>query len=112
MPVPIDEFWEPKKSLEPGDVLMVARKMYDDARRKPFTWRYFFVITSHQAFAAWAKGLVVGADNPRLKDKEVSVQLDDEDWGVVHYLPPDEWPDGVHAFRMAMVLKGLIPEIV
>jgi hypothetical protein len=31
---------------------------------------------------------------------------------VVQYLPMEEWPDGVHAFRMAMVLQGLIEDVV
>jgi hypothetical protein len=101
-----------ERQLAPGDVLMVAKKiMKPKFGTKPYWWRFFFVVTKHRKW--FVRGLVLGSANEKLKDKEISIEFDDdEDMLVVQYLPMEEWPDGLHAFRMAMVLQGLIPDIV
>lgn len=107
MPIPFDDYGD---KLEPGDVLMVTRRMLDRKTRKPYDWKFFLVVTQHRSrYSSIVKGMIIGATNERWKDEPVTVLTEDCD---TQYLPPDEWPEGVHAFRMAMVLKGLIPDIV
>jgi hypothetical protein len=65
------------------------------------------VVTRHKRWLVM--GYVVG--NERLKGQEMTIKIGDEK-NTIHYLPPEEWPDGVHAFRMAMVLKGQIEGVV
>jgi hypothetical protein len=97
------------KTLEPGDVVMVARQMEDKVTRRPFVWRYFLVVTRSTRWVV--AGIIVGAEKATLKDKEFTIDLNDEK-NEVQRLTPEEWPDGLLGFRMAMVLKGLIPDIV
>lgn len=98
-----------ERRLVPGDVLMVARKMHDKQTRRPFEWRFFLVVTRHKR--GRVAGMVVGTEHERLKDEELVVAFSDEK-NVIQFLPMDEWPDGVHAFRLAMVLKGQIEDVV
>lgn len=93
------------RQLDPGDVLMISRKMRDKDTGKRFWWRFFVVVVKHKRWTI--HGRRVGAPEGK---EEISLTFDD-DW-VIHYLPMEEWPDGLHAFRMAMVLKGLIPDVV
>lgn len=101
-----------ERELAPGDVLMCARKISKPKNGgKPYWWRFFFVVTKHRRWTV--RGLVVGTENENLKGKEITMEFDDDQSKVViHYLPIEEWPDGVHAFRMAMILQGLIEDIV
>jgi hypothetical protein len=101
-----------ERKLVPGDVLMCARKIMKPKNGgKPYWWRFFFVVTKHRKWLV--RGLVVGTSNENLKGKEITFEFDDDDGkNVIQYLPTDEWPDGVHAFRMAMILQGLIPDVV
>lgn len=91
----------------PGDVVMVSRAMWDKKTKRPFRWRFFLVVTKQKRWTI--HGYVVG--NDKLKDKEIAVSLHDEK-NEVQFLPMEEWPDGVHAFRMSMVLRGLIEDVV
>jgi hypothetical protein len=63
------------------------------------------VVTKHKRWIV--RGYVVGTANERLKDKEMTLELSDEK-NTVHYLPMEEWPDGVHAFRMALIMQRKI----
>lgn len=100
-----------ERQLAAGDVLMVARHIPKPRNGgKPYWWRFFLVVTRHQRWRV--RGLVVGAQNESLKDNPVTLQFDDDDQKqTIQYLPMEEWPDGVHGFRMAMILKGLIEDI-
>lgn len=95
------------KNLNPGDVLMVARQMRDK-QGKRFVWRFFVVVTRSSRWVIG--GIVVGAGD-KIKNKELTFDLND-DRNTIQLLDVSEWPDGIHAFRMAMVLKGLIPDVV
>jgi hypothetical protein len=101
-----------ERNLAPGDVLMVARKiMKPKFGAKPYWWRFFFVVTKHKKWLVY--GLVVGTENENLKGKEITFEFDDDaNKNIIQFLPMEEWPDGVHAFRMAMVLQGLIQDVV
>lgn len=101
-----------ERDLAPGDVLMVARKIKKPKNGgRPYWWRFFFVVTKHRRWTV--RGLVVGTSNENLKHKEIGLQFDDdEELQTMHFLPMEEWPDGVHAFRMAMILQGLIEDVV
>lgn len=100
-----------ERALLAGDVLMVARKI-DKPRfgNKPYWWRFFFVVTKHRRWVV--RGLVVGTENTSLKGKEINLEFDSDDGkNVIQFLPMEEWPDGIHAFRMAMIMQGLIEDL-
>jgi hypothetical protein len=101
-----------ERELNPGDVLMVAWWIAKPRNGgKPYWWRFFFVVTKHKRWQV--RGLVVGAASESLKNKEIGLKFDDDEQKrVIQYLPMDEWPDGIVAFRMGMVLQGLIPDVV
>jgi hypothetical protein len=88
-----------------GDVLMVERKMKEKVTGKRWVWRFFLVIAEHDKWSDQVRGYVVG--NEKLKGKLYSVDTDDEK-NTVHYLPQEEWPDGVYAFRTALILQRKI----
>jgi hypothetical protein len=94
-----------QRQLHPGDVLMISRDIKDKVTRKVRKWQFFMVVTLHKRWIV--DGIRVGA--PKGKE-EMQVTFDDV-W-TIQYLEPDEWPTGIHALRMAMILKGLIPDIV
>jgi hypothetical protein len=101
-----------ERNLAPGDVLMVARYIKKPKHGgKPYWWRFFFVVTKHRKWLV--RGLVVGTANENLKDKEINIEFDDdENKQTIQFLPMEEWPDGVHAYRMRMILGGLIEDVV
>ena len=95
-----------ERQLMPGDVLMVGRPIRHKDTGKSFNWQFFLVVTKHKRW--FVKGLRIGAPEGK---EEMSVEISDEQW-TVQFVPMEEWPNGIHAFRMAMVFKGLIPDLV
>lgn len=86
--------------------------MQDKETKKPFTWRYFMIATKviRQRIV---HGIRLGA--PEGKDKTsllLAEPFHPDGLTSVHYLPPDEWPDGVHALRMKLILEGRIDELI
>lgn len=108
MPTEVNRHLDDGGTLLPGDVLMVARRMNDKAG-KPFVWRFFMVVTEYKQLSERVHGMVVGATG-KLADMAYTVQLESAR-NAVELLDPTEWPDGIHAFRMAMILKGQIEDI-
>ena len=78
-----------------GDVLCVSMSMTDKKTGKPYVWRFFGVTTRIGSLTA--KVRVIGKDTAA----NISTMADE-----IHFLEPDEWPDGVHMFRTQMILKG------
>lgn len=105
MPEPLDD-----RELAPGDVLMVERKMRDKRTNKAFLWRFFLVVTEPDDFGDSVKGMVVGTTSEKLKVEPLRLSLDD-DKNTFQFLPQAEWPDGVHVFRMGMIMKRQIEAI-
>jgi hypothetical protein len=98
----------PEHRLEVGDVVMVRRKLIDKETKKPFDWTYFAVIAavgkSHRVF-----GHVILDE----KDRERTMLMISGDPHVrVWYLPEEEWPDGIYAFRTKAILEGRLDDIV
>lgn len=91
--------------LSSGDVVQVARKMRDKNTDKPYIWKFFAVVQSDE----WDQITCIpfGAVNERREDQLMVVDLEDNR-NTVYYLAPEEWPDGVHANRLRMILTGLI----
>ena len=85
--------------VEKGDVLCVSRPMTDKKTGKPYVWRFFGVATHIGSLIA--KVRIIGGTTP--KPLIVDTYRDE-----IHFLEPDEWPDGVHMFRTQMILKGEI----
>ncbi len=97
-----------RRELHPGDVLMVKRRV-SKAGKRPWIWSLFMVVTKHKR--SIVAGRVVGG-NGYYAENEYMFRVGDESTLSAHYLPMEEWPDGIHALRMAMVLRGEIPNIV
>jgi hypothetical protein len=104
----VPELLDPDRKLHPGDVLMCNLRLKDKRTGKPFEWKFFMVVTDHDWLDDEVTGRVIGAE--KHKEKEMTLRLNSPRT-TIHYLAPDEWPDGVHAFRMSMILRGVI-EIV
>lgn len=97
-----------ERVLMPGDVVMCDRKMRDKQTRKLYQWKFFMVVTEPtHLFGDRVTGFVLGTSNERLREEPLNLSVNDEK-NAIHYLPPDEWPPGVHAFRMALILKRKI----
>lgn len=97
------------RRLQPGDVVMVSREMTDKRTGRPYDWKFFMVVTEHKVRARMLKGIVI-SNSEKFKDQVAKLT-----WSAantIHYLSMEEWPEGVSAFRMSMVLRGLIPDIV
>lgn len=94
-----------ERQLNPGDVLMVSRHITPKDGSKRRWWRFFMVVVKHKRWAV--VGRRVGAPEGK---EDIKLTFDDS-W-VIQFLPMEEWPDGIHAFRMAMVLQGQIPDVV
>lgn len=95
------------RQLNPGDVLMIERKVKPKEGGKPFIWKLFMVVAKHKRWII--EGWVLGgngyyAENPmRVEIGSSIVKL--------YYLPMEEWPGGVHVFRMAQIMKGRIEDL-
>lgn len=89
-------------TFSPGEVLMVNRKMRDKATGRKFDWKFFLVVTGQKRdnVAGW----VMGASRGYYVDNEMHLSLNHSD-AEIHHLAPDEWPDGVFAFRLALIMQ-------
>lgn len=109
MPIELTDSWS-SAYVKLGDVLMVHQTLVDRSTKKPFTWKWFGIVSEvgHYGARCWR----VGAEGER--DHEYSVY-----WGggrermtAVFLLEPSEWPDGVCVWRMKLILEGRIEGIV
>ncbi len=91
-------------TVEVGDVLMVARETVNLKTNKLYTWRYFMVVT--KIGVTRVVGLRIGAEEGKEK---ITTRLMTDD---VVKLEPDEWPDGVCASRMMLILEGKIDDLI
>jgi hypothetical protein len=91
--------------VEVGDVVMVHMALRDKVTRKPFIWKWLGVIEepigSHAARVI-RFGVAEGKDQVRV----IWNSGDDKEGVGVWLLPPERWPDGVHAFRTKLILEG------
>lgn len=113
MPVEITGAYPPEHRLKPGDVVIVSRRLFDKQTKQPFTWRHFGVVTSN--IGTRAIRYIVLDEKRRERDSIVWFGEDfNEDGADIHvwYLPEDEWPDGVHAFRTRFILEGRLDEVI
>lgn len=94
--------------LEVGDVLMVAMELNDKHKKgKKFTWRFFGVIVKLNARRRYQAQVLV-LDGEEREPMELHFMREGT---IVHYLAPEEWPDGVHAFRTKAILAGKVDAI-
>lgn len=97
-----------ERELNPGDVLMIERKVQPKGGGKSFIWKLFMVVAVHKRWIV--RGWVLGgagyyADNP------MTLEIGSSMIKSMYYLPMEEWPDGVHVFRMAQIMKGRIEDL-
>ena len=92
--------------VEIGDVLMVAREMDDrDRPGRTFMWRFFALVVTKPRRRMYQ---VLILDE---KEREPIMLALADSRNTVHYLPPEEWPDGVHALRARTILEGRVDAI-
>lgn len=98
--------------LNAGDVIQVNRQMKDKKTGKPYVWRFFAVVCTPPDDWGDLECIPFGAVSEQRKDRVMRLELDDNDFksGLqeIYLLTPEEWPDGVHANRMRMILTGLV----
>lgn len=102
MPLELTNAHPPVHRLAIGEVVMVHKELTDKKTQKPFTWKFFAVVTQvgakyHRAFQC----MVLDE-----KQREPITIFHDHAGTTVWYLTDDEWPDGVYAFRTRMILEG------
>lgn len=110
MPIEITGRDPSDHQLQPGDVIMVHRKLRDKQTREPFTWKFFAVVTKIPR-SNFVFQYVILDEHDR---KPTWIYVTDYAGTDFHiwYLDPDEWPDGVHVFRTKMILEGRLDEVV
>lgn len=87
------------RSLRVGDVVLLATRTRDDR-----WWRRFTVVTAHEI----RRGLVELARlQPDMTDLDVRSFAPDEN-AVMHFVPNEEWPEGVSAMYTKALAKGQI----
>lgn len=102
MPIEITNAHPPVYKLEVGDVVMVHKELHDKQTKHPFTWKFFAVVTKvGDRYQRMFQCLVL--DEKERKPGTVFLHVGDT---TVWYLTPDEWPDGVYAFRTKLILEG------
>jgi hypothetical protein len=101
----------PEHRLEVGDVIMVHRELKDKQTGKPFTWKYFALITDKKSRSNFVFQHIILDERER---EPTWLYAHDYAGTSFHmwYLDPDEWPDGVHAFRTKLILEGKVEGMV
>lgn len=103
MPIEITGAHPPEHRLQPGDVVMVRRQLIDKKTKKPFDWRFFALVLNigpRQRFVQW---IILDGREDR---EPVATRMDFSEDFQVWFLPENEWPDGIHAFRTKVILEG------
>lgn len=109
-PIRLDCVHPPRVRLKPGDVLMVHRELKDKRTGKPFMWKWLGVVTKPLSRNRGAFMIRFGA--PEGKDRVAIMFGEDDAVQGVWFLPEEEWPDGVWAFRTKLILEGRLDEAV
>jgi hypothetical protein len=101
----------PEHRLEVGDVIMVHRELKDKQTGKPFTWKFFALVTRAGARPGRAARMIwcVILDEKEREERQLATY---DEQTTIWYLAPDEWPDGVHAFRTKLILEGKVEGMV
>jgi hypothetical protein len=101
----------PRVRLKSGDVVVVHIWLDKPKYGKPFMWRWLGTVVKTIG-ARGARVIRFGADPGK---DEITIGFgsptEREDEGV-WFLPEDQWPDGVHAFRTRLILEGRIDDAV
>jgi hypothetical protein len=89
-----------------GDVVVVTQPFtLKGTIKKEVTWRWFGVVS--ETLYKSNKIRVIRVGQPA--DERLLSLFDLNAAGrEIHFLEPEEWPDGVHVFRTRMILKGEI----
>jgi hypothetical protein len=109
--IEITNAFPPEHRLQTGDVVMVRRTLRDKDTNKPFDWRYFAVVTRVDRVDRLRAMMHLILDE---KDRQPTTLwlIKPKEEQQVWYLPEEEWPDGVYAFRTKAILEGRVDAIV
>ena len=91
------------QGIEPGDVLLVKQELRDKKTQEPYTWRWYGVVMSLNRTRILRVLRIGRAEDEGYRTIDLASNRHEVTW-----LDPDEWPDGVHALRMKMILTGEI----
>jgi hypothetical protein len=106
--IELDDSHPPRVRLKSGDVVMV-HKLVERPRdgSKPFWWKWLGTVVRAQRHQTVV--IRFGADEG--KDE---ITFNRHSMGTdnmkVWFIPEEEWPDGVHAFRTRLILEGRLDE--
>jgi len=91
-------------SLQPGDVVTIAVRLKDKVTRESYWWRRFAVV--QDVLGPGYFTAVTCKLHPTEKDmRMVNLQAGHE---VVVKLEPHQWPQGVVASRMKLLMTGVV----
>ena len=99
-----------------GDVVMVAMQLKDKQTGKPFPWRWLGIVTKTRSSTITVirfgvpGGEEISKISKRPKDEHI-LSLYDE-LIVVRAISEDAWPDGVHAFKMQLIMRGRLNDVI
>jgi hypothetical protein len=108
--IELDGSHPPRVRLKVGDVVMV-HKLVERPRdgSKPFWWKWLGTVVQirkHRIVKVIRFGADAGKD---VIDFHIN-SIGDTDNMKVWFIPEEEWPDGVHAFRTRLILEGRLDE--
>lgn len=91
------------EGLAPGDVVMVAVELRDKTTGNPYWWKRFCCVVDKPHNRRFVTLLTLKM-RPEERDlREVDVTKD-----VVTKLPEEQWPQGVIAMRMKLIMQRVI----
>jgi hypothetical protein len=111
LPIELRSHHPSEHRLQVGDVVMITRPLKDKVTGKPFEWKYFAMVTKLARRNDSVFQHIILDEKER--EPTMFYRTDFTETGLrIWYLHPDEWPDGVHAFRTKLILEGRIEGLI
>ena len=91
------------EGLKPGDVVTVSVELRDKATGNPYWWKRFAAVLPGPMTRNTAMLITL-----KLRPEDRDTRHVDFRKDVVVKLPEDQWPQGVVAIRMKLIMQGVI----
>lgn len=88
--------------LKPGDVILAATKIRNKGTGEEWWWKRFCCVIQAGGADVYCVTLKVRPD-PEKDHRVLSIGRD-----IITQLPEDQWPQGVVAMRMKLIMRGAI----
>ena len=93
---------------QPGDGVMIYRKMTDRITGEGYTWKFLAVVVEVENVFGRNSHLRLYRLVPSKKGEHEFVTFLGDKKNRIVKLDPDRWPDGLHQVRMHLILTGQI----